>query len=410
MNEKLKLINLDTKFNHFILKNDIDIFFLSKLDYDKYVYKKTKISCNEFKKIINAYKRKKINKSEINSIEKNLLKLASIFVKNKNIYLSYPSESIYFCLESIFLDFDKNFYSIKDFVIETPNQSLIFVKKNLNVYKLFVKYKKSKTIEYCLFIDHEEKCVFVNKKQKNKIYSEFYKIFQEKRIELYEMQEYLKILLKDNIIKKIKKYKINNKVVKKLINFIEEHHLINNNNEEYKYKPIKLIIIDNQNNIYPIFNFLINYNEDLSFEYGFDYIKIEKNKNGKIIIYEYNDNIFDKIIIEKTIECKKIIFFEKELYFDDIIKNYINNKKIKKIFQSGGIVQGKSHEEGGVKTLVSEEYEIYLEGGEAIINKNTVADEKRYICYGKPIEILSDLNEKGGGEDFFPSDACKIIE
>ena len=408
MIEKIKLIKFDTQFNHFLIKNDVDIFFLSNLDYNNYVSKKTNISCNDFQKIIDVANNKKIKKTDINSIEKNILKLTSVFRKNKNLYLSYPSESIYFCIESILLYFNKNFNKINDFVIETATQSFIFIKTNVNVYNLIIKYKKSKSIEYKIYVDHEEKCVFINKKQKNKIYSEFFKIFEENKIEVYEMQEYLKITLKDWIKSKIKKYKINNIIVKKIESFIDEYSLITNQKENYKNKPTKLIIIDDKENVYCVFNFLIHYNEDLSFNWGFDYIGIKKLNNNEIIVYEYDDNILEKII-DKTIGCKKIIFLEEEMYFNDVLKHYVNAPKNKKIYQSGGIIIGKSHEEGGVKALVSEEYEVYLEGGEAIINKKTVADERKYICYGRPIEILSDLNKKGGGEDFYPSEACRIV-
>lgn len=60
-------------------------------------------------------------------------------------------------------------------------------------------------------------------------------------------------------------------------------------------------------------------------------------------------------------------------------------------FEDGGIVEGASHSQGGVKALVGGKNMIELEGGEAIINKRSTAQFK---------SILSSINQAGGGIKF----------
>lgn len=62
-------------------------------------------------------------------------------------------------------------------------------------------------------------------------------------------------------------------------------------------------------------------------------------------------------------------------------------------FESGGIIQGRSHAQGGVPALVGGRTAIELEGGEAIINKRAVANPMYR-------SILSDINSSTGGVRF----------
>ncbi len=68
------------------------------------------------------------------------------------------------------------------------------------------------------------------------------------------------------------------------------------------------------------------------------------------------------------------------------IGNINKNAKKGSKFASGGILSGASHANGGIQTPYGE-----LEGGEAVINKNSTAR------YGS---ILSALNVAGGGSSF----------
>ena len=44
----------------------------------------------------------------------------------------------------------------------------------------------------------------------------------------------------------------------------------------------------------------------------------------------------------------------------------------------GGMIEGKSHAQGGEK-YYSEDQDVELEGGEAVINKKSIKDDKTYI-------------------------------
>ena len=69
--------------------------------------------------------------------------------------------------------------------------------------------------------------------------------------------------------------------------------------------------------------------------------------------------------------------------------------------QKGGLVKGKSHATGGVKSVIVDTNKpIELEGGEAVINKTTVRSSKLYDFQNQKLtakEILSKLNIDGGG-------------
>lgn len=62
-------------------------------------------------------------------------------------------------------------------------------------------------------------------------------------------------------------------------------------------------------------------------------------------------------------------------------------------FNKGGIIVGKSHAEGGIPAIVGGSTPIELEGGEAIITKNAVADPRKRA-------ILSAINSSSGGVSF----------
>jgi hypothetical protein len=84
----------------------------------------------------------------------------------------------------------------------------------------------------------------------------------------------------------------------------------------------------------------------------------------------------------------------------EILQNVNLDVKHEKMAK-GGLLDGPSHNEGGIKkTIKSTKTDVELEGGEAVINKNTVKSQKTYEFEGeqkKPIEILSELNQDGGG-------------
>ena len=68
----------------------------------------------------------------------------------------------------------------------------------------------------------------------------------------------------------------------------------------------------------------------------------------------------------------------------------------------GGFTKGPSHAEGGIKmTVKSTGQQIEVEGGEGIINKKSMADNRRYKVEGTPRQIASAINTiDGNGVDF----------
>lgn len=73
----------------------------------------------------------------------------------------------------------------------------------------------------------------------------------------------------------------------------------------------------------------------------------------------------------------------------------------------GGMVYGKSHEEGGQKAFVKDKGAlIEVESGETILNKVSMKITDQYMCQGTPKQIASKLNELGGGVLFEEGGNC----
>lgn len=72
--------------------------------------------------------------------------------------------------------------------------------------------------------------------------------------------------------------------------------------------------------------------------------------------------------------------------------------------KKGGLFEGRSHAEGGIKAVnVDTDQPIEVEGNEVIINKKSVADDTLHTFNGKKMtnrEILSEINQSGGGVAF----------
>lgn len=70
----------------------------------------------------------------------------------------------------------------------------------------------------------------------------------------------------------------------------------------------------------------------------------------------------------------------------------------------GGYFDGRPHSEGGIKAIVKETNQpIEVEGGEVVITKRAVEDDTKREFEGKMMtnrEILSEINESGGGVSF----------
>jgi hypothetical protein len=82
-------------------------------------------------------------------------------------------------------------------------------------------------------------------------------------------------------------------------------------------------------------------------------------------------------------------------------------------YNKGGLAYGNSHDKGGMPLKVaSTGQDIEIEGGEGVINKRSMQMSKKLEFEGKemtPCEVISKINEMGGGVKFKCADVKKII-
>lgn len=82
-------------------------------------------------------------------------------------------------------------------------------------------------------------------------------------------------------------------------------------------------------------------------------------------------------------------------------------------YKDGGLAYGNSHDKGGMPLKVmSTGQNIEIEGGEGVINKRSMQMNKKLDFQGKmltPCQIVSKINEMGGGVKFKCQDVAEII-
>lgn len=85
-----------------------------------------------------------------------------------------------------------------------------------------------------------------------------------------------------------------------------------------------------------------------------------------------------------------------------------------KEYKDGGLAYGNSHAKGGMPmTVKNTGQNIEIEGGEGVVNKRSMQMKKEVEFQGKkmtPCEVISSINEMGGGVKFKCGDVKKIIE
>jgi hypothetical protein len=85
----------------------------------------------------------------------------------------------------------------------------------------------------------------------------------------------------------------------------------------------------------------------------------------------------------------------------------------KTVLAKGGLAYGNSHDKGGIPAVVrSTGQKIEFEGGEAVVNKKSMAMGKEVEFEGKrmtPCEVVSKINQMGGGVKFKCEDVEPII-
>lgn len=75
----------------------------------------------------------------------------------------------------------------------------------------------------------------------------------------------------------------------------------------------------------------------------------------------------------------------------------------------GGIINGPSHENGGVKADTKAGEKLELEGGEIILTAEVKNIQDKYVCEGTPSGIASEINSKiGSGVSFSDSGICRL--
>ena len=132
--------------------------------------------------------------------------------------------------------------------------------------------------------------------------------------------------------------------------------------------------------------------------------------------YEKGGNIGDKIKLLKSegypqkqavaiaLDMKDRGKFEKGGETDFNPDGKIKDKVVHASGDAGGMLVGKRHSEGGIKALnKSTNQPIEMEGGEVVITRDAVSDNKKRSFNGKMMtnrQILSEINESGGGVSF----------
>ena len=120
-------------------------------------------------------------------------------------------------------------------------------------------------------------------------------------------------------------------------------------------------------------------------------IQINMNKNGAVDIHE-------------EAEALSGGFFKKggETNFNP--DGQIKDKIVHASGDAGGMLVGKRHSNGGIKALnKSTGQPLEMEGGEVVITRDAVSDNKKRSFNGKMMtnrQILSAINESGGGVSF----------
>lgn len=107
---------------------------------------------------------------------------------------------------------------------------------------------------------------------------------------------------------------------------------------------------------------------------------------------------------------------------NDIVENNIPVREYKdggkpcgcgQLYAKGGLAYGNSHDKGGIPLKVSSTGQnIEIEGGEGVVNKRSMQMTKKLEFEGKeltPCEVVSKINEMGGGVKFKCADVQEII-
>jgi DNA-directed RNA polymerase subunit RPC12/RpoP len=133
---------------------------------------------------------------------------------------------------------------------------------------------------------------------------------------------------------------------------------------------------------------------------GYSEEKIEENINRMSNYYSQSIKDLEYYVGLKKLKSKKLAEGGELNPDDKAIKSAMTHKA----GSAGGLLVGNRHSEGGIKAInKSTNSPIEMEGGEVVITRNAVSDNKKREFEGKMMtnrEILSRINESGGGVSF----------
>ena len=167
-----------------------------------------------------------------------------------------------------------------------------------------------------------------------------------------------------------------------------------------------------------------------------EYLNLQKKEAEEVLMCS-DTKIFKAMICKSKIEMaeknmdatenplEKNVWNECVIIWKNCMNNIVKNNipKMKeggqpcgcgKIYSKGGLAYGNSHDKGGMPMVVkSTGQNIEIEGGEGVINKRSMQMTKKVDFEGKrmtPCEVISKINQMGGGVKFKCEDVKEIID
>ena len=149
----------------------------------------------------------------------------------------------------------------------------------------------------------------------------------------------------------------------------------------------------------------------------------DMTKIGKIRICQAKIDLAENKLKETESEQEYEAWYMSSCIWRDCMKdlrsnNFKSGGRISgcgcKEYKDGGLAYGNSHAKGGMPmTVKNTGQNIEIEGGEGVVNKRSMQMTKQVEFQGKkmtPCEVISSINEMGGGVKFKCNDVKKIID
>jgi hypothetical protein len=131
---------------------------------------------------------------------------------------------------------------------------------------------------------------------------------------------------------------------------------------------------------------------------------VTENANGTLVSLSNGQRMFLPQVAEKFRIATPSEMNRSEIMGKEIFSKGGNTKRTMKRIKRGGITYGKSHAEGGIPVKNQSTGDMLeVEGGEGIVNKRSMASDKKVKLNGKEMticEAVSQLNQLEGGVQF----------